>query len=342
MPNPMWQWLEDFPQQVRQAVELAQGWDLSSLQPPGNVTFLGIGGSAIGADLIKALYRDQFTCSVAVVRGEEPPAWLSSDSLVVAVSYSGETRETLTAYRKALEKGSQSVCIASRGALLRSAQEKNIPYLQIPAGMAPRAALGYTSIPLIKILQSAGILKSGDAAGFLSAVEIQAIVKLLESLRVEWGDSAGAGVGVGRRLLRRLPVIIAGGFAAAVARRFQAQLAENAKALSVVFEIPEALHNLIETLDAHYIDTFRPIAVYLEDTEADALMRRQMQKVREAFQQAGIEGIPILTQGKAPLARLFTLIHKTDWISYHLATLKGVDPVTIPTITGIKQDLSTG
>ena len=150
----------------------------------------------------------------------------------------------------------------------------------------------------------------------------------------------GPGVGVARRLLRRLPMLAASKTQHFAARRFQAQLAENAKALSVVLEMPEALHNLIETLDSSYLDTFRPIGVYLEDAEADNATRRQMQKVRESFQTAGVEGLPLVAQGKAPLARLFGLVHKCDWISYHLATLKGVDPVAIPTITRIKESLS--
>ncbi len=108
----------------------------------------------------------------------------------------------------------------------------------------------------------------------------------------------------------------------------------------MLFEIPEALHNLIETLDVNYLDTFRPVAVYLEDTEADDLTRLRMQKTREKFQQMGVEGIPILSQGETPLERLFSLVHKGDWISYHLALLKGADAVAIPIITSLKEALS--
>lgn len=223
---------------------------------------------------------------------------------------------------------------------MRLADEKRLPYLQIPADMAPRAALGFTSLPLVRVLQASSALGDDEAENPMSPEKVTALVRTLESLRVEWGDQTGPGVGVGRRILRRLPLIVAGGLAGTVARRFQAQLAENAKAVSVVAEIPEALHNLVEILDVNYIDTFRPIAVYLEDTEADEMNKIRMQKVRQNFQHRGVEGIPILSQGGTLLERVFSLVHKTDWISYHLAILKGIDPVAIPIITGLKQALS--
>ncbi|HEX7342894.1 MAG TPA: SIS domain-containing protein [bacterium] len=336
MKDPMWHWLDEFPGQIEQAWQLAANWDLSELREAENVAFLGIGGSAIGADLICGLYQNKFCRPVAVIRGEDPPAFLTAHSLVVAISYSGDTQETLTALARALDRGARAVCISSGGGLLKLAVEKRLPFLRLPAGMPPRAALGYASLPLVAILEKAGALSGGA----LDEAEVRETVQLLQTLRSEWSDPAGPGVGVARRILRRLPMIMAAKRLIPAARRFQTQLAENAKALSVVFEIPEALHNLIETLDSSYLDTFRPIGIYLEDADADAGTRRQMQKLRESFQTAGVEGLPLLTQGRGPLARLFGLVHKCDWISYHLAILKGVDPVAIPMITKMKQSLT--
>ncbi len=333
MPDQMWEWLEGFPEQVRHAAELARGWNLSALNPPEQVIFLGIGGSAIGADLVCSAYRSECARPVFVLRGEEVPGWINASSLIVAVSYSGETRETLAAFQRGIEQKAQGVCISSGGTLEQLAQKRGLPHLRIPGGMAPRAALGYTSLPLIQVLQAAQIISS-------NSLEMENLVKGLVSVRAEWGDPAGPAAGVARRLLRRLPLIVGTGLTAAIARRFQAQLAENAKAIAVLFELPEALHNLVETLDAYYLDTFRPMAIYLEDTEAASQTKLMLKKVREHFQHGGVEGIHLLSQGSTTLARLFSLIHKTDWVSYHLAKLKGVDPVAIPIIKAIKEQLS--
>lgn len=336
MPELMAQWLDQFPAQIHRAYELAEHWEIGAVRTPRSITFLGMGGSAIGADLSCGLYGGDFTLVVQVVRGERIPRWIGADDLVVAVSYSGETWETLAAFRTALSQGAQGLAVSSGGALKTLAEENGVPHLLIPGGIAPRAALGYTTIPLLKVLRITGALP--NAVRYEE--EIPALVKQLELLRVDWGDPAGAACGVARRMLRRLPLIAGGGLTAGAGRRFQAQLAENAKVLSVVFELPEALHNLVETLDVSSIDPFRPIAVYLEDPEADAEVRRMLKALRDAFSQSGIEGIPIPAQGKTPLTRLFTLIHKTDWVSYHLAQLKGVDAAEIPIIASIKRKLT--
>ena len=330
MPDQMWQWLDDFPRQMQRAAQLGENWDLSDLNQPQGIAFLGIGGSAIGATLICDLYREELSCPVAVSRGDQSPSWLQDGCLAVAISYSGETRETLTAFRRALSRGAQGASLSSGGSLARLAEEGKLPHLLIPAGMAPRAALGYTSLPLIFLLQKLGVIPVRD-------LDLDPLIRQLELLRVEWGDSTGTGVGAARRLLKRLPLIVGAGLTAGAARRLQAQLAENAKVISVCFEVPEALHNLIETLDPHAIEHFRPIAVYLEDPDAAETERILLKQVREAFQEAGIEGLPIHAEGETALSRLYTLIHKLDWISYHLAKLRAVDPVAIPTITSIKE-----
>lgn len=335
MSDQMWKWLDDFPQQIQHAAQLGEAWDLSGVEPPRAVSFLGIGGSAIGATLVSDLYGANFSCPVVVSRGDQPPSWLKEGSLAVAISYSGETRETLTAFRRALEKGARGISVSSGGSLARLADERKLPHLLIPEGMAPRAALGYTSLPLIYMLQKLGVVPAVE-------LELDSLIRFLQYLRVEWGDGAGTGAGVARRLLKRLPLIVGAGLTAGIAHRFQAQLAENAKAVSVLFEVPEALHNLVETLDMQSIEPFRPIAIYLDDPDAPEDMRFLLSQVREAFQEAGIEGIPIQAEGKTPLIRLYALIHKTDWISYHLAKLKGGDPVAIPIITSIKKRLPSG
>ncbi len=329
MPDQMWQWLDDFPNQVKHAAALGQNWKLEGIDQPDGIAFLGIGGSAIGATLIQNLYSGAMRCPVVVQRGDRPPSWLKPGCVAVAISYSGETKETLTACKSALDMGAQGITISSGGTLAKLAEQKNLPHLIIPSGMEPRAALGYSSIPLIYLLQKIGAIPSDD-------LPVASLVKILESLRVEWGDSVGTAAGIARRLMKRLPIIVGGGIHADVARRFQAQLAENAKALAVTFEIPEALHNLVEILGTQEIESFRPIAIYLDDSDNPEYLISLQRHVRTAFQEAGVEGIVIPAQGKAPIERLYSLIHKIDWVSYHLAKLRGVNPAKIPVITSIK------
>ena len=123
---------------------------------PGGLIVCGMGGSAIGADLVLACLPG-LPVPVAVVRGYELPAWVSSDYLVVAISYSGDTEETLACAVGALERGCMPVCVAYGGALAALAGERGLPLISVPSGGQPRASLGYLSMPLLATLEAAGL-----------------------------------------------------------------------------------------------------------------------------------------------------------------------------------------
>jgi len=330
MADNMFQWLDGFPTQVQHAADLSSDWDFFTINRPKAVAFLGIGGIAIGATLVLNLFQNQFTVPVAVIRGESPPSWLKEDTLAMAISYSGATQETITAFKKALENGAMGAVLSTGGRLTEIATSQHLPNLQIPAGYAPRAALGYTCLPLIFFLMKLGIISQDP-------IPIANLVKTLETVRFEWSDPAGPGAGVANRLLRRLPLVVGAGLCAPVAQRFQAQFAENSKVISILFDVPEALHNLVESLTPIAIDSFNPIAVFLEDPFASDTIKTHMRKIRIAMSECGVEGIPILAQGDSEIERTFSLIHKIDWISYHLAKMRGVDPVEIPVIKALKE-----
>ncbi|MFH1735287.1 MAG: SIS domain-containing protein [bacterium] len=330
MHDQMWTWLNEFPQQMKHAAELGATWDAGLSNPPRAVVFLGIGGSAIGAATVTELFAQYFSCPVFVHRGVSPPAWVGEDCLAVAVSYSGNTSETLEAFQQTLDAGADGASISSGGKLAELAAARAIPHLMIPGGIMPRAALGYTSIPLIYLLQSAGAMKSAE-------LPVQKLVAELTRLRADWSDRSGAGMGIARRILRRFPIVVGAGLTNSAARRFQAQLAENSKVLAQTFEIPEAMHNVIETLDLAALEPLRPIAVYLEDPQTPEELRILMSLARRSFQNAGVEGVILQTEGTEDLIRLYSLIHKLDWVSYHLAALRNVDPVGIPLIMGLKE-----
>ena len=315
MPDQMWKWLDAFPRQIEHAAQLGETWDLSGIQKPQNVVFLGIGGSAIGATLVCDLYKGKFSCPVMVSRGDQPPAWIDERSLAVAISYSGETQETLTAFRRSLESSAQGVSVSSGGNLAHLAEVHKLPHLVIPEGMAPRAALGYTSLPLIFLLQKIGVIPTEDLC-------IDSLIDLLDSLRDKWNVDTGPGAGDAQLIHQRLPIIIGGGLITPIVRRFQAQLAENAKTISILFEIPESLHNLVETLSKQNIDFLKPVIIELEDPQAPDTFRSLVETLREFIERTDFQYIRLYAEGNTPQERLYSLIYKTDWISYYLARIK--------------------
>jgi glucose/mannose-6-phosphate isomerase len=153
------------PRQLREGYDAARerlaGASLGAFRtiPPAEPTGLvvcGMGGSAIGADLVVACLPG-LDVPAAVVRGYELPAWVGPETLVIAASYSGQTEETLACTAAALQRGCRPVCVASGGSLAAVAEQNGLPLVRVPGGGQPRASVGYLAMPLLAALEAAGL-----------------------------------------------------------------------------------------------------------------------------------------------------------------------------------------
>ncbi|MCX6373253.1 MAG: bifunctional phosphoglucose/phosphomannose isomerase, partial [Actinobacteria bacterium] len=212
--------------------------------PPARPTGLvvcGMGGSAIGADLVLACLPE-LPVPAVVVRGYGLPAWAGRDTLVVAISYSGDTAETLACAADALGRGCTPVCVASGGALAALAGERGLPLLRVPAGGQPRASLGHLSMPLLATLEAAGLCADPSAA-------VDETVALLRVGNEALGPHAAAASHAAKQLAGRLhkkqAVVYGAGLTVPAARRWKGQINENAKAPAFWNELPELDHNEI-------------------------------------------------------------------------------------------------
>ena len=140
-----------------EAAKLADKIQVNYLKPD-NIIVAGMGGSAIGGDLLKDWVRDKTTVPIEVNREYHLPAYAGKKTLVLITSYSGDTEETLSAFLDALKRKCMIYCVSSGGALLKNAKKHKVPYLQVPSGMPPRAALPYLFIPLILFMQKMGLV----------------------------------------------------------------------------------------------------------------------------------------------------------------------------------------
>ncbi|MFH1861824.1 MAG: SIS domain-containing protein [bacterium] len=328
MPDKMHQWLQDFPQFFYHAVQLGNEFaaKIRDVKEIRSICFLGIGGSAIGAEIVCNLFHSAFHYPVVVSRGSAPPGWVKEGVVAVAVSYSGETKETIAAFQKSRDSGAIVISISSGGKL---AQLNENRHLLIPTDIAPRAALCYTCVPLVFILRQAGAILETE-------IDVARIVKTLENIRRHWGGAQGKGSEAAKQIQDSLAIIASGGCNAAAGRRAQAQFAENAKTPAIWFDIPESLHNLLETLNSAQLRAAKPYGLMLldpKDTEICTLTKI----TEEIFREAGIPLMEIEAQGESSLERTFSLIYQMDWLSYHLANLRGIDPVEIPLIKSVKK-----
>ncbi len=322
------------PAQVRDAWSITRSLVVPDTYRGVNaVAVLGMGGSAIGGDLVRAIWADRLRVPVEVVRGYDLPAWVGPSTLVVASSYRGTTEETISAFSQAAERRASAAIISTGGTLLEVARRAGLPHLAFPGGGQPRASVGYAITLLAGMLERAGLLDLADseveAAAASADVRVAASVPEIptadnEAKRLAWA------------IVDRLPVIEASGFLGAVARRWKTQLNENGKTTASWEELPEATHNAVvgyrqpDTLKDHLI------VVFLEsdlDHERNVLRGRLSRELLEA---SGISHELIHPVGEGRFGQALDAIVRGDFASTYLAALYGLDPTPVENISMLK------
>ncbi|MDI3279972.1 MAG: bifunctional phosphoglucose/phosphomannose isomerase [Bacillota bacterium] len=324
--------------QLEEAARLADAAELPSWREIAAVVVAGMGGSAIGGDLVRGLVAPKLTIPFYINREYELPAWVDRRVLVIASSYSGNTAETLAAYREAKRRGARVVAISTGGELELLAQEAGDPWIKIPGGISPRAAVGFSLVPILLVLERLGLVAPRRE-------ELKEAQQVLLALREEVGAEAPLEQNPAKQLALslhgRLPVVYGGeGWRAVVAYRWKTQLNENAKHLAYWHALPELNHN--ETVGWEFPpDLARQVhLVFLRDRLDSEPIRRRFEVTAEI---AGprVHGITeVWSRGESDLARLFALLYFGDWTSYHLAILNGVDPTPVRVIDYLKARLA--
>lgn len=333
-----------FPDQCRQGEHI--GADFTAAAPPNrtsiqNIVVTGLGGSAIGGDLLRCLADEYGEAPLIVNRDYSLPAFVSSQTLVLAASYSGNTEETLSAYTAARARRAQIVCVTSGGELARRADADGVPVCLIPGGQPPRASTGYLFFPLLAILARRGLLKRMLAAGITETTE------LLDRLRKDWGPETPLENNPAKRLAlalhNRLPVLYGShGYRGVVANRWKCQFNENAKQHAFANVFPEQNHNEILAWTLANRQAPRWSVVYLRDpTEREAMPRiARRVEVTESIIGDAAESHEVWAEGDSLLARMLGLFYLGDFVSVYAAYLHGVDPTTIDGIDRLKAEMA--
>lgn len=324
------------PRQLREGWRLGRAANPASLGTrPSHIVFVGLGGSAIGGDLLMSVLAPALPCPVVVVRDARLPSYIGAQSLVVASSYSGETDETVEAAGAALAAGAPLLAVTSGGRLAALAEARGQTVVRVPGGLPPRAALGYLVGPVLAALERWEVCP--PCAG-----DVEETVAVLEVLGRDLGpavpEERNAAKRLAARLHGRVPVIYAAGPAVEpAARRWKSQFNENSKTIAVWNMFPELAHNeVVGWGAAAEIAGLLETVVLFSGTE-DARTRRLVDAAAEAMPR-GLAGVhEVVGCGESRLARLFSLVLVGDLTSVYLAYLRGVDPTPIEAITILKQ-----
>ena len=326
----------ELPDQLEEAWRISRSLSLSWPEPRA-VAVLGMGGSAIGGDLVRGIWSDRLTVPVEVVRSDELPAWVGPDTLVIASSKSGSTEETISALSTALERRCPVVVVTTGGPLKEVARRARLPLATFPAGGTPRSSLGYSMGLLAGILERVGVLPIDEAevrAGATAAREMGA------RCAPDVPTSDNPAKQLAWSLVDRYAVIAAAGFLAPVARRWKTQLNENGKAVAVFEELPEATHNSVvgfeqpESLRDHLYVVF--LASELDHPRN--VLRAQL--MGEILKTARISQQTVRATGEGRLGQALSALTMGDYTSVYVAFTYAVDPSPVAVIDHIRQRLA--
>jgi glucose/mannose-6-phosphate isomerase len=290
----------------------------------------GMGGSAIGGDLASAALGSRVTRPLVTVRGYELPSWVTPEWLVLCCSYSGETEETLACFAAAEALGARRVVVSTGGTLVEQAREAGVPVIGLPGILQPRAAVAYM------FATAAEAAALADIAPRIHT-EIDSAAAFLEERR---DDLRARAEEIAAGLEGTLPVVIGSDLTAPVARRWKAQINENAKLPAFFAELPEADHNEICGWAGAGASGARMAAVLLEDADQHPRERSRFRLTAEAIAADGAGAVRVETEGGDRVSRMLWATMLGDLVSVRLAESRGVDPVPVEAIERFKAALS--
>lgn len=341
-PGNMYNRIFDLPEHLEDALTIGGKWEINRDDFAGvvNIVLIGMGGSAIGGDLVRSYLSSKLEIPFQVCRHYQLPEYVDDETLVIASSYSGNTEETLSALDDALNRKSMLTAISTGGMLNDVATLNEIPIAILPGGMQPRAALGYSIVLLLVFLERIGLV-SGVTD------EIKKVAQRLKTYRDNYIEDSDVEKNMAKKLARRfqgkIPIIYSGPtLTDAVAMRWKGQFCENSKVLAFSNQFSEFNHNEL----VGWSESVRPlaehlIAIVLRDPDDHPQIKARMDFVKGVIENLDVEVVEIYSRGDFPLERMFSLIQLGDFVSYYLATVNGVDPTPVTVIEKLKESLSS-
>jgi glucose/mannose-6-phosphate isomerase len=309
---------------------------LPELNDVSALVFCGMGGSAVAGDLLGAVFRDRLNVPIYVDRSPVLPEFAGPHTLVVVCSYSGDTAETLTAFREAVRRGCRVVAVTSGGALAQGCAEAGIAVVPVPGGFAPRAALGHLAFGTLGALETAGLLPPLGA-------DVDETVSELIGLAGELGPGVRTGDNVAKRMAAwidaRVPVVWGvEGIGSVAAMRWKTQLNEDGKVPAWSSSMSELDHNEVVGWSGDRGAGHVVVALRHDGEPAELAARFPLSERIARDAGAGFE--EVVARGRSSLARIMTLMMVGDFTSVYVAIRRGIDPTPVEAIDRLKAAIS--
>ncbi|MGD1119434.1 MAG: bifunctional phosphoglucose/phosphomannose isomerase [Dehalococcoidales bacterium] len=339
-PDGMLARIKELPMQCKQAWQAAMAFPLpADYRKADKVVILGMGGSAIGGDLVRSLVLAEAKIPVIIHRDYGLPAYVDDKTLLIASSYSGNTEETLSGFEPALKTGAKKLAMTTGGKLAQLAEANGIPVFKIEYKSQPRAALGFSFIPTLGVLQKLGFIgdKSADVAE-----AVQVLEKLSARLEEKSPVKSNPAKQIAQRLYGHLPVVYGAGIAAEAAHRWKTQLNENSKTWAFYEVFPELNHNATVGYPLPKEVAANARVILLRSPLFNERIKLRYDVTCELLKQSGVAYEFVDGEGKSALAQMMSLVSIGDYASYYLAILYRVDPSPVKVINYLKDKLAKG
>ena len=340
----------NFPNQLEEAIKLTEELSLPDrvriggvfvrFGTPRCVVVAGMGGSAISGDTLKGWLSDKTSTPIEVCTDYRLPSHVDGEGcLVIAVSYSGNTEETLSSFLEAVKRRCMVVSISSGGLLMRFSKKLGLPHIEVPKGLLPRLAFPYLFVSLIRVLQALKV-----EVGIPVEEELQDAVKTLKDLKKELSPTSPTNRNPSKRLALELesfiPIIYGFRWMRPVAERMKGQFNENSKIPCFCSLFPSLNHNeMAGWINADFSRLFK-LLILRDSQEEPKEIATRIELTRELLEQRLGGVVELWSRGQTRLARILSLIYIGDVASIYLAFLRGVDPSSLPSVAWVKSQMA--
>jgi len=332
----MFELIYKFPDHCKEAIEIAQE-SIRGFRPNNiiNVVITGLGGSAIGGDLIRMLTAHSAQIPIVVNRDYTLPAFVDERTLVITSSYSGNTEETLAAYEHAKSKKAKIVVITTGGELKKRAVTDEVYCITIPGGLPPRAALGYSFFPIFVLFKELGI-------GFGKQLDVNKALNLLKETRkqlsLEVLEKDNPAKTLARKLYGKIPLIYgSSNLTDIIAVRWKGQFNENSKHPAFYNAFPELNHNEIMGFEGDK-ELLKSLEIVILRSPYESKRIKKRIDITTGILKECVSGITQLwPEGETSLEQMLYHIMFGDYVTAYLAILNQKDPIEIDFIDELKE-----
>jgi glucose/mannose-6-phosphate isomerase len=302
---------------------------------PKNIVFAGMGGSAIGGELVKDYVRNSASVPIEISREYHLPTFADKSSLVVLASYSGDTEETLSSFLDAYNRGCMMFCVSSGGALLKYAKKLGVPYLKVKSGMPPRAALPHMLMPLLKLMQE---IKMTPASVEIEFKEANALLEdVAKANSADKPEELNFTKVLATHLCGLTPIIYGFGCYRSVALRWKQQFNENSKVPAKWEYFSELNHNETMGWENSAVLARQYGVLLLREKNEPIEIRSRIDTTKTLMAPSVHDVFEVWAQGKSVLAKMLSTTLIGDFTSVYLAFLRNVDPTPVETVTVMKK-----